>query len=199
MNEWDSRFKNADYAYGKEANKFIREIYNQLQYQGKTLAIAEGEGRNGIFLAEKRFDVTTWDYSGEGIKKTEALAFEKQVRVKSELVDLNTAPWKKNTWDNIVNVYGHFDSSLRKKTLHSVKDAIKPGGYYISEVYSTYQIPYNSGGPKNLDMLYDPAELFQSFKDWKIVHFFLGEVQRHEGNFHNGLAHVIQICAQKPT
>ncbi len=111
---------------------------------------------------------------------------------------MNKAPWKENTWDAIVNIYGHFGSSLREQTLNSVKDAIKPGGYYISEVYSTYQIPYDSGGPKNVDMLYHPEEVFQYFRDWNIIHFFMGEVIRHEGSFHNGLAHVIQIYAQKP-
>ncbi len=71
MNEWDKRFKISDYAYGKEANYFIRKIHDQLHYKGQILAIAEGEGegRNAIFLAEKGFDVTTWDYSEEGIKK----------------------------------------------------------------------------------------------------------------------------------
>ncbi|MDQ1002848.1 hypothetical protein QFZ28_003248 [Neobacillus niacini] len=101
-------------------------------------------------------------------------------------------------WDQLVCIFEHFPTELRKKTLQGVKETIKPGGHFVTEVYSIYQIPYSSGGPKDLDFLYNPEEFLQVFSDWRIIHFFTGEVTRHEGKLHNGLSHVIQFVGQKP-
>lgn len=198
MNHWDVKFNTNEYVYGKEPNEFLKEMHKNHPFSGEVLAIAEGEGRNAVFLAEEGLDVTAWDSSKEGIKKLKNLADERNVHVNTEMVDLNQADWTKNKWDEIVCIYGHFDSELRHKVLENVKESIKPGGYYVSEVFSIYQIPYESGGPKIEDMLYDSQEVLEVFKDWKMIHFFMGEVERSEGNFHSGTAHVIQIIAQKP-
>ena len=84
------------------------------------------------------------------------------------------------------------------RSLQGVKHAVKPGGYYVTEVYSYEQIPYKSGGPRQPELLYRPEEFLDTFTDWRIVHFFMGEVTRHEGELHNGLSHVIQFVGQKP-
>lgn len=198
MNQWNERFQTDKYIYGKDPNAFLKAFQSKLKLTtGKVLAIAEGEGRNAVFLAQQGMNVTTWDYAESGVEKTKKLANEKGVEVKTELVDLNTAPWKENRWDEIVCIFGHFPKDLREKTLHSVKKALIPGGYFLTEVYSIYQIPYQSGGPRDQSLLYSPEEFFHAFSDWRIVHFFMGEVIRHEGVGHNGLSHVIQLVAQK--
>ncbi|MFJ7726269.1 SAM-dependent methyltransferase [Neobacillus sp. NPDC097160] len=198
MNQWNERFQAEKYVYGTEPNVFLSEMQKKLQLTGGVLAIAEGEGRNAVFLAEQGMNVTTWDYAESGLKKTKRLADERGVTVKTKLVDLNEAEWEKDQWDEIVCIFGHFSTQLRKKTLHGVKEAVKPGGYFVTEVYSHNQIPYKSGGPKDLDFLYAPEEVIQTFHNWRIVHFFMGEVIRNEGELHNGLAHVIQFVGQKP-
>lgn len=198
MNPWNSRFQAENYVYGKEPNLFISEVQKKLKLSGDVLTIAEGEGRNAVFLAEHGMNVTAWDYAESGLAKTKKLAEERNVDVQTKLVDLNEAVWEKNKWDELVCIFGHFPKELRQKTLQGVKEAVKPGGYFITEVYSRYQIPYNSGGPRELDFLYTPEEFLQIFADWRIVHFFMGEVVRHEGELHNGLAHVIQFVGQKP-
>jgi SAM-dependent methyltransferase len=198
MNPWNSRFQAENYVYGKEPNLFISEVQKKLKLSGDVLTIAEGEGRNAVFLAEHGMNVTAWDYAESGLAKTKKLAEERNVDVQTKLVDLNEAVWEKNKWDELVCIFGHFPKELRQKTLQGVKEAVKPGGYFITEVYSRYQIPYNSGGPRELDFLYTPEEFLQIFADWRIVHFFMGEVVRHEGELHNGLAHVIQLVGQKP-
>ncbi|MGG3891529.1 class I SAM-dependent methyltransferase [Metabacillus fastidiosus] len=197
MNQWDTRFQNETFVYGTEPNIFLAEIQKNLQLAGDALAIAEGEGRNSVFLAEQGMDVTAWDYAKSGLNKTEKLAKQRGVTVRTELVDLNEAKWEKERWDEIVCVFGHFPKKLRTKTLQGVKEAVKQGGYFITEVYSTYQIPYKSGGPQDVELLYSPDEFLQTFSDWRIVHFFIGEVTRHEGELHNGLSHVIQFVGQK--
>ncbi|WP_428910629.1 SAM-dependent methyltransferase [Niallia sp. Krafla_26] len=198
MNPWHSRFQSEDYIYGKKPNVFLEEIQKKLQLSGNALAIAEGEGRNAVFLAEQGMNVMTWDYAASGLEKTRKLSEERGVSVQTELVDLNDANWEKDQWDEIVCIFGHFSEELRKKTLLGVKDAVKPGGYYISEVYTEKQIAYNSGGPRGVGLLYKPEDFLQVFADWRIVHFFMGEVVREEGELHNGLCHVIQFVGQKP-
>lgn len=197
MNHWDKRFMEDSYVYGTEPNVFLKETHKKLNITGNALAIAEGEGRNAVYLAQSGMDVTAWDYSKEGLIKTEKLAKDNGVSVHTELVDLNEANWEKNKWDELVCIFGHFPEELRDKTLNGVKDAVKPGGYFISEVYSTFQLPYKSGGPQDLELLYSPEEFLRVFSDWRIVHFFMGEVERQEGELHNGLSHVIQFVGQK--
>jgi SAM-dependent methyltransferase len=198
MNFWDTRFQDENYIYGTKPNEFIAEIQKKLQLSGDTLAIAEGEGRNAVFLAEQGMNVTAWDYAHSGLRKTKQLAESRNVSVHTELVDLNEANWQKEQWDEIVCVFGHFPQELRMKTLQGVKEAVKPGGYFVTEVYSHYQIPYKSGGPREIALLYKPEEFITTFSDWRIVHFFMGEVVRNEGALHNGLSHVLQFVGQKP-
>lgn len=197
MNHWDKRFQEEKYIYGTEPNEFLAEAHIKLQLSGNTLTIAEGEGRNATFLAEQGMNVTAWDYAESGLEKTSRLAEERNVSVKTELVDLNEASWEKDKWDELVCVFGHFPKDLRQRTLQSIKEAVKPGGYFLAEVYSIHQIPYNSGGPKDIDLLYAPEEFLQTFNDWHIVHLFMGEVVRSEGELHKGLSHVIQFVGQK--
>lgn len=196
-NHWHTRFQNEAYVYGKEPNEFIAIMQKSLNLKGDALAIAEGEGRNAVFLAEQGMKVTTWDYAPSGLEKTKKLAKERGVTVQTELVDLNEAVWQKNCWDEIICVFGHFPLELRQKTFQGVKEAVKVGGYFVTEVYSQYQLPYKSGGPQDVAMLYKPEEFLQTFHDWRIIHFFMGEVSRNEGELHNGLSHVIQFAAQK--
>ncbi|ARU63780.1 SAM-dependent methyltransferase [Tumebacillus avium] len=197
MNPWNERFLSEEYVYGTEANAFLKTMAHRLHQNGRTLAIAEGEGRNATYLAQQGMDVTTWDYAEAGLDKTRRLAAERGVQIRTELVDLNEANWGHNQWDQIICIFGHFNSQLREQTLAAVRDAVRPGGYFLSEVYSVYQPPYGSGGPKDQDQLYRPEEFLQTFAGWKIIHLFMGEVERYEGNLHNGLSHVVQILAQK--
>ncbi|PAE07598.1 SAM-dependent methyltransferase [Terribacillus saccharophilus] len=199
MNMWNMRFQNEQYVYGTEPNKFLADMQRKLNLSGTALAIAEGEGRNAAFLAEQGMRVTAWDYAESGLAKTEKLASSKGVTVQTKLVDLMEADWQaeKENWDEVVCVFGHFPTKLRHKTLQGVKEAIKPGGYFLTEVYSNHQIPYNSGGPKEADFLYKIEDFLDVFAGWDIKHLYMGEVIRHEGTQHTGLAHVIQFAGQK--
>lgn len=198
MNPWNERFKEEKYVYGTDANKFLQEIQSKITVSGDALAIAEGEGRNAVFLAEQGLNTTTWDYAESGLAKTRKLAESRGVTVDTRLVDLEHAVWEKNRWDEVVCIFGHFPKEIRTSTLQGVKEALKPGGYFITEVYSVYQLPYKSGGPRDIDFLYRPEEFLEPFSGWHIPHFFMGETERFEGDLHNGLCHVIQLVAQKP-
>jgi 2-polyprenyl-3-methyl-5-hydroxy-6-metoxy-1,4-benzoquinol methylase len=103
-NHWNNRFQAENYVYGTEPNVFISEIQKKLQLSGDALAIAEGEGRNAVFLAEQGMRVTAWDFAESELLKTGKLAENKGVTVRTELVDLNEAVWEKERWDEIVCV-----------------------------------------------------------------------------------------------
>ncbi|OZI11816.1 SAM-dependent methyltransferase [Bacillaceae bacterium SAS-127] len=193
---WNKHFGQEAFAYGKEPNAFIQEK-GPLLSQGNVLAIAEGEGRNAVYLAALGHNVTTWDYSTAGLEKTKQLAAEKGVHVDTKYVDLNEAPWEAEAWDHITCVFGHFETDLREKTLKQIEQAVKTGGSFLCEVYSTEQLDYKTGGPRDINMLYRPEEFLTTFSDWKIKHFFVGEVERQEGKLHQGLSHVIQFYGVK--
>lgn len=197
QNKWNERFKAQNYVYGKEPNKFLEENQFKFSQANEILCIAEGEGRNAAFLASQGKQITVWDYSEEGLKKAQQLADESNVEIKTECVDLTKADWPHDAWDAVVNIYGHFNQEDRNQVLKSAQQAIKPNGYYISEVYSLDQVQYKTGGPKEESMLNDPIEILRLFKDWKIIHFFVGEVKREEGKMHKGTAHVVQMIFQK--
>ncbi|WP_282020927.1 SAM-dependent methyltransferase [Planomicrobium okeanokoites] len=197
MNAWDKRFGDEEYVYGTEPNVFLESIQPTLPRHGNSLSIAEGEGRNAVFLAEQGLTVEAWDYAQNGLDKVDKLARDRGVQIQTRLVDLADATWEPDKWDEVVCIFGHFPSETRKKTLQGIRKSVKPGGYFVSEVYSEYQIPYQSGGPKELDFLYTPEEFLTEFKGWRMVHFFMGEVTRNEGNLHKGLSHVIQCVFQK--
>lgn len=194
---WNERYQEEKYVYGTAPNEFLKEIQPALLSSGEVLTIAEGEGRNAVYLAEQGLNVTAWDFAASGLDKVNKLADKQGVHVNTELVDLEKVTWQQNQWDEIVCIFGHFPTEIRLRTLQGVKEAVKPGGYFIAEVYSPYQLPYQSGGPKEAEFLYQPEEFLQEFSDWRIMHFFLGEVMRHEGDLHDGLSHVIQFMGQK--
>jgi SAM-dependent methyltransferase len=196
MNIWDKKFSESGYFYGTEPNVFIKEWGQKIE-KGDILTIAEGEGRNAVYLAELRNNVTTWDYSKVGIEKTKALAKSKGVTVNAELNDLENVEWPENNWNGIVNIFGHLPTALKERTFSGVKKSLKRGGLYITEVYSTKQIDYGTGGPKDIELLYEPQLILDTFKDWRFIHFFYGEVERYEGEHHHGRCHVIQAVIQK--
>src|SRR5699024_480672 len=143
-------------------------------------------------------NVTTWDFAQSGLDKTNKLAQERGVSVQTELVDLNEAKWSTDSWDEVICVFGHFPTELRTKTLQQIKKAVKPVGYFITEVYSHYQIPYKSVSPPYVKILYKLDELLTTFADLRIQHYFIGEFTSHEGELHNGFAHFIQFSGQRP-
>jgi hypothetical protein len=196
---WNERYGTEQFVFGTEPNEFVRSMAHHFIPQGQTLAIAEGEGRNAVYLTGLGQHVTCWDYSEVGLAKCRQLATQRQVEVDIRCINLTDVDWgqERNRWDQVICIFGHFPAELRQQTLAGVKDAIRPGGYYLSEVYSTSQLAYGTGGPKDVELLYRPQYLLDAFADWSIVHFFMGEVIRNEGIGHQGLSHLIQILAQR--
>lgn len=197
---WDQRFSESDFLYGEAANQFIQQIVPQIMPQGEVLAIAEGEGRNALFIAEeairnhRAIKIDILDYSVVALEKVNER--KGNLPIKTYAVDLTETNWRDDRYDAAFCVYGHFDQSTQRSVWEGLRKTVKPGGWIFGEVYSTEQIPYASGGPRNLDYLYTPSLFVDIFKGDFFKHFFVGEVMREEGALHRGICHVIQFAIQ---
>lgn len=194
---WHKRFHSEDYYYGEEANVFIQQQAFRLEACQKVIAFAEGEGRNAVFLAQRGHNVTAIDYAESGLLKTKKLAQKHAVHVHTKKVDLLADHVPHEEYDAAIMVFGHFHKDAQKMILTKLKNAVKPGGMIMLEVYSKEQLHYGTGGPPDLDMLYDPTDILAWFEGHKVIHFFYGEQERVEGKAHTGVAHVIQLVARK--
>ncbi|MBH0329115.1 methyltransferase [Brevibacillus brevis] len=196
-NIWNERFHSEEYYYGEEPNVFIEQQAYRLEQGQKVIAFAEGEGRNAVFLAKRNLEVTAIDYAESGLQKTKKLAQKHSVDVLTQKMDLLEEEVPSEEYDAAIMVYGHFHKNAQTMILNKMKKAIKPKGMMMLEVFSEEQLKYRTGGPQDLDMLYDPREILAWCKGHEVIHFFYGEQERVAGKAHTGLAHVIQLVLRK--
>ncbi|WP_102693493.1 class I SAM-dependent methyltransferase [Rummeliibacillus pycnus] len=196
-NSWNERFNTEEYMYGEKPNAFIEKFSSQLGGLKNVAAFAEGEGRNAVFLATLGHEVTAFDYAESGLRKTKQLAKKNHVEVNTVQVDLLEGDIPAEQFDGAIMVFGHFPKEKQSLVFNKIVNSVKPGGKIMMEVYSEDQLDYQTGGPKNLEMLYKPQDLLDWCEGRKILHFFVGEQTRHEGKLHKGLAHVIQLIVEK--
>jgi len=162
---WDERFKRKEFALGKEPNPFLKK-YIHLLPKGKALDIASGEGRNTVFLAQQGFEVDAVDISGKGLKKTQKLAREQGVKIKTFLVDLDQYQIEKERYDLIANFY-----YLKRRLIPRIKKGIKKGGRVVFETYLLEHRTLGTGGPKQAKYFLKPNELLRLFKNFRILFY----------------------------
>lgn len=196
-NNWHKFFNSEEYMYGEEPNIFIQQQAFRLEKYQKVIAFAEGEGRNAVFLAKRGHEVTAIDYADSGLQKTKKLAQKYAVDVRTKKVDLLVDSVPSEKYDAAIMVFGHFHRDAQKMIFNKMKNAIKAEGIMMLEVYSKDQLNYSTGGPANLDMLYEPKDILTWCEGHEVIHFFYGEQERVEGKAHTGLAHVIQLVLRK--
>jgi len=196
-NQWNERYDRSDYYYGKDPNSFLMEQKSILLPGKKVLCLAEGEGRNAVALAKIGCEVTAVDLSKVGLEKLERLAIENQVQVKTVCNDLNYFVFENDSWDFIISIWCHLPSSLRAKVHRGSVGALKSGGYFILEAYTPNQLKFNTGGPKDSDMMPTSALLDEELTG---LSFLLNrEIEREvsEGIGHIGRSAVVQVLAKK--
>lgn len=193
---WNERYSEAGFAYGTEPNDFLFENFSKLR-KGKVLCLAEGEGRNAVFLATKGFDVTAVDLSEVGLEKTLGLAEENKVTVKTVCADLSDFAIDEDYWDSIISVWVHLPSFVRGVVHKKVVRGLKEGGTFLLEAYRPQQIEFGTGGGDEVDRMPSLKSLQEELNG---LHFDIGrEVIReiHEGKYHNGQSAVVQVLARK--
>lgn len=195
LNFWDEKFNTADYIYGKEPNAFIKKTLDNLK-PGKILFPGEGEGRNSAYAAKTFWDASAFDYSKIAKEKAENLYNELNVSVDYSISNVEEFESDKK-FDVIALVFLHLPIELRIPFHKKLIDLLNPGGKIVCEFFEKEQLQYNSGGPSNLDMLYDIDILENDFSDLKI-NFISKEIATlSEGPLHQGEAKLLRMIATK--
>lgn len=193
---WDEEYKTDNYVYGKEPNDFLKENYACIP-KGKVLLLAEGEGRNAVFLALKGYQVTAVDISAVGLEKAKKLANENDVSIKTICADLETLDIGKKTWDGIVSIFCHLPPHIRDSLYERVEKALKPSGTFLLEGYTPKQLKYKTGGPPVAEMMVSKDILIKGFSNVEFIHLMELEREVLEGIKHHGLASVLQAIGIK--
>jgi SAM-dependent methyltransferase len=197
MTDWDARYAEPGYAYGTEPNRFLAEVAARIP-PGPVLSIAEGEGRNAVFLAGLGHDVLAVDRSAVGLAKAEALAAERGVRIRTTVADLADFPVEPGAWSGVVAIFAHFAPPLRARVHGALASGLRPGGVLVLEAYTPRQLEFGTGGPRDAALLPSLEALRAELAG---LEFEIGrEIERDvtEGKYHGGRAAVVQVLARRP-
>ena len=195
--QWDERYSTETYVYGTEPNKFYSKELKNLT-PGKILFLGEGEGRNSVFAATHGWHVDAVDASAVGKEKALKLAQQNNTTINYEVADLNNYNPAIESYDAVVLIYLHLPEELREKVHASAIAALKPGGTLILEAFEKEQINNNTGGPRNIDLLYSLEDIYTDFHELDIVKFNKEIVDLTEGDKHKGESVVIRYVGKKP-
>lgn len=194
---WDERYQAETYAYGTAPNDFLASVADRIP-RGPVLCLAEGEGRNAVFLAERGHAVTALDWSPVGLAKAERLAASRKVQIATICADLSNAAIVAEAWSGMIAIFAHFPRPMRMSLFQRVRDGLRPGGVFIMESYTTKQLEYRTGGPSDPELLPTLVDLRTDLTGLNLE--IAREVEReiHEGQFHDGWSAVVQVLARKP-
>jgi SAM-dependent methyltransferase len=193
---WNERFSEPGYAYGTEPNEFLVSVAGRIP-RGRVLCLAEGEGRNAVYLAGLGYDVTAVDASTVGLEKAEALARERGHTIETVIADLANFPIEPTRWQGIVSVFCHLPPVVRAALHERCLRGLAPGGVFILEGFAQRQLELGTGGPRSPELLMELEIIRQELPGLRFE--IAREVERElaEGKFHNGTAAVVQVLAVK--
>jgi SAM-dependent methyltransferase len=194
---WETRFRAADYIFGKEPNAFLKAQASRLPAGGTALSVADGEGRNGVWLGEQGLDVLTIDYSPAALAKARALAAERGVVLRTEITDVFAWRWPSNAFDVIAAIFIFAAPAQRPAFFGNLKGALKPGGLLLMQGYRPEQLKYRTGGPPDAERLLTRAILEQGFGDMAELDIREHDSAISEGTAHVGMSALIDLVARK--
>jgi len=194
---WDERYNTAEYVYGTDPNAFLANVVDEMP-KGRTLCIAEGEGRNAVFLAEQGHDVVAVDASAIGLAKAQRLASERGVAIETVVADLADFAIAAHGWDAVVSIFAHVPPDIRKPLHRKIVQGLRSGGMLVLEAYTPEQIKLGTGGPPVPELTMNLDSLREELDGLVFQHAL--ELQRDviEGRFHTGKGAVVQVVAIKP-
>lgn len=193
---WNERYQNNETVYGLLPNVFFKHCIDKIN-TGKLLLPAEGEGRNAVYAAKNGWDVTAFDYSEVAKEKALKMAMSHQVTFVYQTTNFLSFQAETASMDAVALIYAHMPPEIRSEFHHKVAYWVKKGGYVILEAFNPLQLELQSGGPKDVSMLYTQEMLKNDFPehDWKIELLETTETELSEGPFHEGKAQVIRLLA----
>lgn len=200
LERWQRRFSTPGYLFGTAPNAFLQSKVELIREKrgGKALSIADGEGRNGVFIAEQGLDVLSIDISPLGQEKARKLANERGVKLRFELADLATWRWPTAEFDLIAGIFFQFcPPDVRTRVFAGITKALKPGGLLLIQGYRPKQLEYKTGGPSEAERLYTRELLREAFWDFSSLDIEEHDSQIAEGTAHVGMSALIDLVGRK--
>jgi len=194
---WNERFSEPGYAYGTEPNDFLVSVADQIP-EGKVLSLAEGEGRNAVYLAGLGHKVTAVDSSDVGLAKANTLAAERGVEIETVLADIADYEIEPGAWQGIVSIYFHTDPAERARIHRLCVEGLVPGGVFVLVGFTPRQLAHATGGPKNPVLLMEPGEIAAELDGLDLEISREVVKQNSEGAYHEGTSAVLEILGVKP-
>lgn len=197
---WNERFNKEEFIFGKAPNEYLVEQVSQyLKSNSSVLCIADGEGRNGVWLAKQGMCVTGFDVSDIALAKAKQFALENQVNIQYSLCDTDGFDWQPNTYDSVVGIFIQFaDPEMRARIFKQVHRALKPGGLFILQGYTPKQLEYKTGGPSLIEHLYTEEMIRELSNEFEILDLQCYEKELSEGARHTGMSALLGMAAKKP-
>lgn len=194
---WDERYGQEGFAYGTEPNDFLVEVIDRIP-AGPVLCLAEGEGRNAVFIAARGHEVLAVDQSPVGLEKARRLASERGVTIETRASDLAAFEFEPGRYAGIVSIWGHLPPAVRKIVHAKCVEALAPGGVMVLEAYTPEQVERGTGGPPDPAFCMSAHTLREELKGLDFELLVERERQVAEGKYHNGTSLVVQMVARKP-
>ena len=196
---WDERYATDTYVFGTAPSMFLEKNAGLLTPGETVLAVADGEGRNSVFMAEKGLAVTAMDSAATGVEKARRLAQAKGVDVDFRLADLKTWEWTPASYDVVAAIFIQFaPPEFRAEIFNGIERTLKPGGLLLLHGYTPKQLEYKTGGPSAEENLYTKDMLAERFGAWETLRLEEYEAELDEGAGHSGQSALIDLIARKP-
>jgi 2-polyprenyl-3-methyl-5-hydroxy-6-metoxy-1,4-benzoquinol methylase len=196
---WNARYDTDDYIFGTAPNVFLASQAALIQPGMRALAIADGEGRNGVWLAAQGAQVHAIDVSPVALAKAGKLADQRGVTLQIEQADVLDWTWPEAAYDLVAAIFIQFAPPPgRERIIAGIRRTLKPGGVLILQGYTPKQIEFATGGPPSAANMYTADLLREWFGDWNILHLAEHESVISEGSHHHGMSALIDVVAKKP-
>ncbi len=196
---WDKRYQTDDYLFGREPNAFVKSRADLFKPGMDVVAIADGEGRNGVFVARQGANVTSVDFSAPALEKARKLAAEYNVEIKFEQQDVYHWQGEKEAYDIVLAIFIQFaPPDKRDQLFDTIKQLVKPGGLVVMQGYRPEQVALKTGGPPQIENMYTADILRDAFADFEIQHLEEHDSEVDEGPGHSGMSALIDMIAKRP-
>ena len=196
---WNERFDKKEFIFGKEPNEYLVDQASQhLKPKSSVLCIADGEGRNGVWLAKQGMQVTGFDVSDIALAKANQFAVDNNVNIQYSLCDTDGFDWQVNAYDAVVGIFIQFaDPEMRARIFRQVHQTLKPGGLFILQGYTPKQLEYKTGGPSLIEHLYTEELIRELSQGFEVLDLQCYEKELSEGARHTGMSALLGMVAKK--
>jgi SAM-dependent methyltransferase len=195
---WNQRFAGDEFLFGTDPNDWLRENVHHLPPGGRVLCVADGEGRNSVWLAKQGFVVEAFDIADVGVEKARRLAAREGVHVHYRVADCDAYAWPEAAYDGVAAIFVQFaDPAMRRRLFARVVTSLRDGGVLVLQGYTPKQLEYRTGGPPHASHLYTETMLREAFAALEIVALREYEADVAEGRGHHGRSALIGLVARR--